>query len=108
MREGIARTGAAAPRKRGLAKRKIGQCVCTSFGVAASRISRLEPLRGAVPATIRQRFWPRIPLLPQGSGMLIRGENFGFEGGAAPAAPAIPAASLPTNLLGGLLLLICP
>jgi len=40
--------------------------------------------------------------------MLIRGENCGFEDRAALAAPAIPAASLPTNLLGGLLLLICP
>jgi len=42
--------------------------------------------------------------------MLIRSERRGIEGGAASAAraPAIPAASLPTRLLGGLLLLICP
>ena len=42
--------------------------------------------------------------------MLIRGEMSGVQGGAAEAAsrPAIPAASLPTLLLGGLLLLIGP
>ena len=42
--------------------------------------------------------------------MLIRSEKYGVQGEAARAArsPAIPAASLPTLLLGGLLLLICP
>jgi hypothetical protein len=42
--------------------------------------------------------------------MLIRGENSGILGGAADAVrvPAIPAASLPTLLIGGLLLLIGP
>jgi len=44
--------------------------------------------------------------------MLIRSEMLGVRGGAAKAvsmaAPAIPAASLPTLLLGGLLLLIGP
>jgi len=42
--------------------------------------------------------------------MLIRSEMCGVKGGAASAArhPAIPAASLPTLLLGGLLLLIGP
>jgi hypothetical protein len=42
--------------------------------------------------------------------MLIRGEKYGVRGGAADAAfaCAIPAASLPTLLLGGLLLLIGP
>jgi len=41
--------------------------------------------------------------------MLIRSEKYGVQGGAAEAArpEAIPAASLPTLLLGGLLL-ICP
>jgi hypothetical protein len=39
--------------------------------------------------------------------MLIRSENFGILPGAAAAAPAIPAATVPT-LLGGLLLLIGP
>ncbi len=41
--------------------------------------------------------------------MLIRGEKYGVQGGAAKAAGpcAIPAASLPTLRLGGLLL-ICP
>jgi hypothetical protein len=42
--------------------------------------------------------------------MLIRSENHGICGKAAIAAgpEAIPAASLPTRLLGGLLLLIGP
>jgi hypothetical protein len=40
--------------------------------------------------------------------MLIRSESYGVLGGAAEAAPATSAASLPTLLLGGLLLLIGP
>ena len=42
--------------------------------------------------------------------MLIRSEMFGVRGRAAKAAGAraISAASLPTLLIGGLLLLICP
>ena len=42
--------------------------------------------------------------------MLIRSEKVGVRGGVAKAAraPAIPAASLPTLLIGGLLLLIGP
>ena len=42
--------------------------------------------------------------------MLIRSEKFGVQGGAASAvhAQAIPAAFLPTLLIGGLLLLIGP
>jgi hypothetical protein len=42
--------------------------------------------------------------------MLIRSEKYGVQGGAAKAVDscAIPAASLPTLLLGGLLLLISP
>jgi hypothetical protein len=41
--------------------------------------------------------------------MLIRSEMQGIHGKSAVAAPdAIPAASLSTLLLGGLLLLICP
>jgi len=41
--------------------------------------------------------------------MLIRSQMYGVQGGAANAVrpQAIPAASLPTLLLGGLLL-ICP
>ena len=41
--------------------------------------------------------------------MLIRSEKYGVRGGAADATltPAIPAAFLPTLLIGGLLL-ICP
>ena len=48
--------------------------------------------------------------LSKGLAMLIRSEMVGVQGGAADAVrnPAIPAASLPTLLLGGLLLLICP
>ena len=42
--------------------------------------------------------------------MLIRSEMDGVQGGAANAVRSepIPAASLPTLLIGGLLLLICP
>jgi len=44
--------------------------------------------------------------------MLIRSEKYGVRGGAAKgasmSAPAIPAATAPTLLLGGLLLLIGP
>lgn len=48
--------------------------------------------------------------LPKGLAMLIRSEMYGVHGGAADAArpEALPAASLPTLLLGGLLLLIGP
>src|ERR1700687_2407505 len=47
--------------------------------------------------------------VPKGLAMLIRSEKYGIQGGAANAVciQAIPAASLPTLLLGGLLL-ICP
>jgi hypothetical protein len=46
----------------------------------------------------------------QGLAMLIRSQMNGIWGEAAEAAsvPAIPAASLPTLLIGRLLLLICP
>jgi len=42
--------------------------------------------------------------------MLIRSEMFGVQGGTASAGrtPAIPAATLPTLLIGGVLLLIGP
>jgi hypothetical protein len=40
--------------------------------------------------------------------MLIRSQMYGVRTGAAEAALAIPAASAPTLLLGGLLLLIGP
>jgi hypothetical protein len=48
--------------------------------------------------------------LLQGLAMLIRSEKYGVRGPAASAvrSQAIPAASLPTLLLGGLLLLIGP
>src|SRR5215207_5442520 len=45
---------------------------------------------------------------PKGLAMLIRSKKYGVRGGAAKAAPARPAASAPTLLLGGLLLLIGP
>ena len=43
----------------------------------------------------------------KGLAMLIRGQKYGVRGGAAKpaAARAIPAASLPTLLIGGLLLI---
>jgi hypothetical protein len=46
----------------------------------------------------------------KGLAMLVRSEKYGILGGAAHAVglAAIPAASLPTLLLGGLLLLIGP
>jgi hypothetical protein len=47
---------------------------------------------------------------PKGLAMLIRSEKYGIPGGAADGAGAcaIPAASVPTLLIGGLLLLIGP
>jgi len=47
---------------------------------------------------------------PQGLAMLIRSEKFGVRGETAKAVgiSAIPAASVPTLLIGGLLLLIGP
>jgi hypothetical protein len=47
---------------------------------------------------------------PKGLAMLIRSENYGISGRAAQAvrSAAIPAASMPALLLGGLLLLIGP
>ena len=48
--------------------------------------------------------------LPKGLAMLIRSCLYGVQGEAADAVriPAIPAASVPTLLIGGLLLLIGP
>jgi hypothetical protein len=60
-------------------------------------------------ATNRQWFWLRMTL-PKGPAMLIRSEKYGVHGKAAIGAgpEAIPAASLPTLPLCGLLLLIGP
>ena len=46
-------------------------------------------------------------LASKGLAMLIRGQKYGVRGGAAKSAGirAIPAASLPTLLIGGLLLI---
>src|SRR5437660_11282812 len=64
---------------------------------------------GCIPATNRQRFWPRIAR-SQGLAMLICSETFGVRKGAARAVGscALAAAPLPTLLIGGLLLLSCP
>ena len=64
---------------------------------------------GCVPATNRQRFWPRIAR-SQGLAMLICSETFGVWKGAARAVgpSALAAVPLPTLLIGGLLLLSCP
>ena len=89
----------------------LGHPSCPSFGIAAGGKIRLEQARNAVPATNRQWFWPRFER-PKGLAMLIRSEKHGVRGGAAKAASmsalAIPAATAPTLLLGGLLLLIGP
>jgi hypothetical protein len=62
----------------------------------------------AVAAIKPQRFSPRIARF-KGLAMLNRSQMDGIEGKVAEAAgvPSISAASLPTLLLGGLLL-ICP
>jgi hypothetical protein len=90
---------------------RVGQPLCPSFGIAARRKIRLEQARNAVPATNRQWFWPRFER-PKGLAMLIRSKKYGVRGGAAKAAsmsaPVRPAATAPTLLLGGLLLLIGP
>src|SRR2546430_7400011 len=64
---------------------------------------------GCVPATNRQRFWPRIAR-SQGLVMLIGSEKIGFREGAAQAVrPRAPvAAPRPTLLIGGPLRLSCP
>jgi hypothetical protein len=46
--------------------------------------------------------------VPKGLAMLIRSEKYGVGAANAVRPEAIPAASLPTLLIGGLLLLICP
>jgi hypothetical protein len=72
-------------------------------------LSRLERRLRGRRARNRQRFWPNITA-HKGLAMLIRGQMDGIFGKAAEAAgvPASPAAPLPTLLIGGLLLLICP
>ena len=74
------------------------RCGCCHFS------SRNDAL--SLPATNRQRFWPRI-WGSKGLAMLIRGQIDGISGEVALAAATIPAALQPTLLLGGLLL-TCP
>ena len=79
------------------------------FSVAGRRLCRLERASERLSAINLSMIWPRI-WVPKGLAMLIRSEKVGVSGGAAVAArpDAIPAASLPTLLLGGILLLIGP
>ena len=74
------------------------------FGYFSSRTA-LEPGLGNKPSTVLAE-----NAVPKGLAMLIRSQMYGVQGGAANAVrtQAIPAASLPTLLIGGLLLLICP
>jgi hypothetical protein len=64
-----------------------------------------ERLLGNKPSTVLAE-----NALFKGLAMLIRSETYGIPGGAAQAAHlrAIPAASVPNLLIGGLLLLIGP
>jgi hypothetical protein len=80
-----------------------------SFGIAASRISRLKQSRKRVSGNLPSTVLTENPV-PKGLAMLIRSDLYGVQGGAAMAAHtcAIPAASAPTLLIGGLLLLIGP
>ena len=74
------------------------------FGYFSSRTAPERAL-GNEPSMVWAEDWA-----PKGLAMLIRSEKFGVHGKSAVVADpeAIPAASLPTLLLGGLLLLICP
>jgi hypothetical protein len=69
-------------------------------------ISRLERRRSGFRQPTVNGFSRGFKLL-KGLAMLIRGQMYGVQGGAADAvrACAIPAASLPTLLIGGLLLI---
>jgi hypothetical protein len=80
-----------------------------SFGIAASCISRLKRLRKRASGNQPSRVLAE-DVVSKGLAMLIRSDLYGVQGGAAIAAhaPAIPAASAPTLLIGGLLLLIGP
>jgi hypothetical protein len=93
----------------GMTMERLGQPGCLSFGVAMVCRTRLE---GADSGDLRK---PRVngfarSCLQKGSAMLIRGKIGEIQGQAANAsAPeTILPASLPTLLLGGLLLLIGP
>jgi hypothetical protein len=80
-----------------------------SFGIAACRISRLKQLRRRVSGNQPSTVLTENPV-PKGLAMLIRSDLNGVRGRAVVAARtcAIPAASAPTLLIGGLLLLIGP
>lgn len=77
-----------------------------SFGVAVAAISRLktghEPPGNQPSMVFAEDFGAQ-----QGLAMLIRGQIEGISGEVARAAATIPAALLPTLMIGGLLL-TCP
>jgi hypothetical protein len=82
--------------------------ILTLFGVAITTNSRLEEPRGARAGNELSTVLAEASAAPKGLAMLIRSDMTGMQGEALAARPnAIPAASLPTLLLG-LLLLICP
>ncbi|MDE5465446.1 hypothetical protein [Bradyrhizobium sp. CSS354] len=76
------------------------------FGVAATAISRLETAHRASRQPTANGF-DRGFEGSKGLAMLIRGQIDGISGEVALAAATIPAALLPTLLIGGLLL-TCP
>jgi hypothetical protein len=84
-----------------------GQVFCPSFGIAVTGNSRLEDCCGVRVGNQASTVFADDFCAPKGLAMLIRSEMTGIDGEAALAAPGtIPAASLPTLLIG--LLLTCP
>ena len=82
--------------------------ILTLFGIAAVANSRLERRRGARAGNQASTVWTDDSAAPKGLAMLIRSDMMGIQGAALAVCPgAIPAASMPTPLLGRLLL-ICP
>jgi hypothetical protein len=87
-------------------KSREGQPLCPSFGVAVRPPSRLERQHGASPGNEPSAVLAEHFDASKGLVMLIRGQIDGFSAKAVlAAAPAVW--SLPTLLIGGLLL-ICP
>jgi hypothetical protein len=95
---------------RRVARLSIRSAHLTIFWHCGHRYFSFRTGLGSVfPATNRQWFWPKMRV-PKGLAMLIRSQMYGVQRRAANAVrpDALPAASLPTLLLGGLLLLIGP